>query len=138
LLLTLVVFLGLVVASDLNSNPSGKVGTGSVATSCAHPFVSLSNLDENVVRSSCPRTRRLRLGEVDTSVFVEIALCSTSCHRSQGADDSQNSASIRFARIIAAEPATGDQADEWIQVRCPNIECLHPEPIFSILATRNR
>jgi hypothetical protein len=133
-----VVSLGLVVAGDLSSNPSGRADPGSVATSYAHPFVSLSNLDENAVRSSCPRARRLRLGGVDTSIFVEIALCSTGCHRSHGAQDAQDSASIRSARIIAVEPAAGDRTDEWIQVRCANNECLHPEPHFSVPATRNR
>lgn len=135
LLLTMMVPVGLAVHGDLDSNPSGTAGGSGRATSYANPPASLSNANlVDWVRSACPRVRRLALGDVDTSVFVEIAPCPTGSLRGQSSDGLQDVASIRSARIVGVYPLTGHQTNEWIQVRCPNSECLHPAPLFSDIA----
>ena len=136
LLLTMMVPVGLAVHGDLDSNPSGTAGRSGRATSYANPPASLSNANlVDWVRSACPRVRRLALDDVDTSIFVEIAPCPTGSHRRPSTDGPQDVASIRSARIVGVYPVNGDQTNEWIQVRCPNSECLHPEPLFSDIAS---
>jgi hypothetical protein len=129
-LLAIIVSVGPEVQRDLGSSPSRTAGTSGSATSHATRPAPPSEAGLiALTRTRCPRVRELRLSEVDTLLCVEIAPWSAGRQHAQGSLDTS---SLRFARIVVVYPVTGDQSNEWIQVRCPNTECTRPELLFSV------
>jgi hypothetical protein len=115
--LTMMLPVSLAVHEAGSSNQSATSGASGHDQSHAKSSGSLDLVA--LVRSRCPHVRRLRLGDVDTLLSVEIAPCSTGRRLGPDASCSQDAVSIRFARIVAVRPGTDGRHNEWVEVRGP-------------------
>lgn len=124
---------GLSVHQALDPNPSGTAQTSSRAKPSAQPSPSPRAAKHVAwVRTGCPRVRLLRLGDVDTRLFVEVAPCSSGSRPGPITQRSGDGVSIRFGVIVGVPPVTGSQSDRWIEVRCPNRACSTPQLLVPV------
>lgn len=131
--IALMLFMGLSVHRALDPNPSGTAGTSSRAKPSLQPSASPRAAKHVAwVHTGCPRVRLLRLGDVDTRVFVEVAPCSSGIHPGPITHHPGDGRSDRFGVIAGVPPVTGTWSDRWIEVRCPNRACSTPKLLVPV------
>lgn len=125
--------VGLLMHRGLDLNLSGTAEISSHVKPSAKPSASPRAAEQVAwVHTSCPRVRLLRLGDVDTRVFVEVAPCSSGIHPGPVTQHSGDAGSIRFGVIVGVPPVTGTWSDRWVEVRCPNRACPTPQLLVPV------